>query len=72
VHRFASARKLVAFAELRPARFELRTSIGGSTCISRMGSTSIRKVLYMPCLSGVRFNPVIQVFFERLVARQVR
>jgi len=69
VHRFASARKLVAFAGLTPARFESGTSIGGYTRISRMGSTSIRRVLYMPCLSALRFNPVIKAFFERLVER---
>lgn len=68
VHRFASARKLVAFAGLTPARFESGTSIGGYTRISRMGSTSIRRVLYMPCLSALRFNPVIKEIFERLVA----
>ena len=69
VHRFTSARKLVAFAGLTPARFESGTSIGGYTRISRMGSTSIRRVLYMPWLSASRYNPVINVFFDRLVAR---
>ena len=68
VHRFASALMLVAFAGLTPARFESGTSIGGYTRISRMGSTSIRRVLYMPYLSALRFNPVIKEFFERLVA----
>jgi len=69
VHRFSSARKLVAFAGLTPARFESGTSIGGYTRISRMGSTSIRRVLDMPCLSALRFNPVIKAFFERLAER---
>ena len=34
-----------------------------------MGSGSIRKTLYMPCLAASRFNPVIKAFFEHLTAR---
>ena len=69
VHRFASARKLVAFAGLTPARFESGTSVGGYTKISRLGSSSLRHLLYMPCLSAIRFNPVIKALFEKLVSR---
>ena len=69
MHRSFSARKLVAVAGLTPARFESGTSIGGYTRISRMGLTSIPRVLYRPCLSALRFNPVIKEFFERFIAR---
>jgi transposase len=69
VHRFGDARKVVAFAGLTPARFESGRSIGGYTRISRVGSSSLRRILYMPCLSAIRFNPVIKAFFDRPVAR---
>jgi len=60
IHRFANARKLVAFAGLTPARFESGTSVGGHTAISRLGSSSLRRMLYMPSLAAIRFNPVIK------------
>ncbi len=69
VRRFANARKLVAFAGLTPSQFESGSSVLRRSSISRLGSSHLRRILYMPCLSAVRFNPIIKVFFERLVAR---
>lgn len=66
---FANARKLVAFAGLTPAQFESGTSIARRTAISRLGSNHLRRILFMPCLAAIRFNPIIKIFFERLVAR---
>lgn len=68
LERFASARKLVAFAGLTPAQFESGASVRRQSAISRMGSSHVRRILYMPCLSAIRFNPLIKAFFERLVA----
>lgn len=67
VRRFASARGLVAFAGLTPAKFESGSSVARRSAITRMGSSHLRRILYMPCLSAIRFNPLIKVFFERLV-----
>lgn len=67
VRRFVNARKLVAFAGLTPAQFESGSSVLRQSSISRMGSSHLRRILYMPCLSAIRFNPIIKVFFERLV-----
>ena len=67
VRRFASARKLVAFAGLTPAQFESGTSIIRRSAISRLGSNHLRRILFMPCLAAIRFNPIIKGFFERLV-----
>ena len=69
VGRFADARKLVAFAGLTPTQFESGTSVLRRSSISRLGSNHLRRILYMPCLSAVRFDPIIKGFFERLVAR---
>lgn len=67
MRRFTSARSLVAFAGLTPARFESGSSIARRSIISRMGSSHVRRILYMPCLSAIRFNPIVKGFFERLV-----
>jgi transposase len=67
VRRFESARKLVAFVGLTPTRFESGTSVVKRSHISRLGSSHVRQILYMPCLSAIRFNPIIKAFFERLV-----
>jgi transposase len=69
VRRFSSARKLVAFAGLTPAQFESGSSIARRSAISRLGSNHLRRILFMPCLAAIRFNPIIKDFFERLVAR---
>ena len=68
VRRFASARKRVAFAGLTPARFESGSSVSRRSRISRMGSSHLRRLLFMPALAAIRFNPVVKAFFDRLVA----
>ena len=68
VQRFANARKLVAFVGLTPTQFTSGTSVSQRSHISRLGSSYLRHILYMPCLSAIRFNPIIKNFFKRLVA----
>lgn len=70
VHRFANACKLVAFAGLAPARFESGTGVGGVTAISRLGSSSLRRVLYMPSMAAIRCYPIVKAFYEKLVDRR--
>ena len=69
VRRFADARKLVAFAGLTPTQFESGSSVLRRSSISRLGSTHLRRILYTPCLSAFRFNPIVKAFYERLLAR---
>ena len=69
VRRFSSARKLVAFAGLTPSQFESGSTVHRYTRISRMGSSAIRRILYMPCLSAIQHNGVIRSFFNKLVER---
>ena len=66
--RFQSAGQLVAWAGLNPKRHESGSS-RAYTAISRMGSSTLRGVLYMPALTAIRFNPRICDFYDRLVAR---
>ncbi len=69
IDRFANSRKLVAFAGLTPAQFTSGTSVIKRSRISKLGSSHLRKLLYMPSLTAIRWNPVIRKFFERLVTR---
>lgn len=69
INRFASPRKLVAFAGLTPAQFVSGSSVAKRSRITKLGSSHLRKLLYMPSLTAIRWNPVIREFFERLVAR---
>jgi len=66
-HGFTHAKQVVAFAGLAPV---LRESgqWRGNTHISKTGDAALRKVLYMPALCAKRYNPVIQVFWNRLQA----
>ena len=52
VRRFVSASKLVAYAELTPALFESGSSVNRRTRISRLGSSDLRHLLYMPSLAA--------------------
>lgn len=67
--RFFTARSLVAYAGLTPERCESGSSLHKQSHISRLGSAHLRRLLYMPALSGLRYNPLLKAFFERLVAR---
>ena len=67
--RFSTARSLVAYAELTPEHCESGSSLHKQSRISRLGSAHVRRLLYMPALSGLRYNPLLKAFFERLVAR---
>lgn len=69
VGRFSSASKLVAYAGLTPALSESGSSVSRRTRISRLGSSDLRHLLYMPSLAAKRYNPVLEDFFNRLVGK---
>lgn len=69
IGRFNSARRLVAYAGPTPERHESGSSIHKRSRITRIGSRHLRKILYMPALSGLRYNPSLQAFYQRLVDR---
>lgn len=66
VGRFSNASKLVAYSGLTPALFESGSSVNRRTRISRLGSSNLRHLLYMPSLAATRYNPVLKSFFEPL------
>lgn len=68
---FKDPRQLVAFAGLNPAHRVSGSSVRGHTRISKTGSASLRKALYLPALTALRFNPVLKAFADRLRARGI-
>lgn len=69
--RFHSAKQLVAYAGLNP-RIRQSGQWAGKTPIAKTGNVLLRKALYMPALTAKRYNPVITVFCERLIAHGKR
>ena len=66
---FDSVKQLVSFLGLNPSIKESGSSVRGRLGISHTGSRLIRKMLYMPAMNAMRFNPVIKEFAARLSER---
>ena len=68
VARFGDARRMASFCGLTPRHRQSGSSVRGKSMLSKTGSARIRKALYMPALSAIRYNPVIAAFRARLLA----
>jgi transposase len=66
---FSSARQVAAFAGLVPRLRESGTSVRGRARLSKVGSSRLRKSLYYPAITALRFNPLIKSFGMRLSAQ---
>ena len=66
--RVPSAQVAAAYAGLSPREFRSGSSVRGRTRLSKSGNARLRKALYLPTLTAIRFNPVLKGFFDRLVA----
>lgn len=66
VHNFENAKQVAAFVGVNPKQRQSGTSINGKTKMSKIGDSNIRKGLYMPAMSALRYNPVIKKFGEKL------
>ena len=64
-----SKRKQSAHSGLAPSKRQSGTSVNGQPRICKTGNRVLRKALYMPTLSAIRFNPIISAFFHRLVSK---
>jgi transposase len=65
---FACAQQAAAYAGLAPREYRSGTSVRKRTRLSKAGNARLRKALYLPTLTAIRFNPLLGGFFERLVA----
>jgi len=68
VTRFHDARCMASFCGLTPRHRQSGTSVRGKSMLSKTGSSRIRKALFMPALSAIKYNPVIAAFRTRLLA----
>jgi transposase len=64
-----SARAQTAHAGLAPGQRQSGTSVKGKSRICKTGNSRLRKCAYLPALSATRCNPLVRVFYERLVSR---
>jgi transposase len=69
ISQFTSARQVAAFAGLVPRIRESGTSVRGRSRLSKVGSSRLRKSLYFPAITALRFNPLIKAFGLRLSAQ---
>jgi transposase len=65
--RYASARQAAAFAGLVPRLVESGT-LRGRSRLSKIGPGRVRKALYMPAMTALRWNPTIRAVRTRLHA----
>ena len=63
---FANAKQVSAYAGLNPVIKESGSSVRKRSSIAKQGNKNLRKQLYMPALSALRFNPIIKKFAENL------
>lgn len=63
------AKGLSAFVGLDPQTHRSGTSVRGKERISRMGDRSVRALLYMCALGGVKGKNALRAYYERLVER---
>lgn len=54
------------FAGLTPRQYRSGTSVYKRDCISRIGSTQLRKSMYFPAMVAMQYNPQMRCFAERL------
>jgi transposase len=66
--RFESAKAVAAYAGLSPRHRRSGTSIYGRPRLCKTGNSRLRKALYMPAIVALRFNPVLRIFADRLLA----
>lgn len=62
---FPSARSLAAHAGLTPQKIESGTSVN-RTRLSKLGNGRIRKALYFPAITALKYNAIIKEFASRL------
>jgi transposase len=66
---FRDAKQLAAFVGLNPSVCESGTSVRGRGRISKTGPSFLRKLLYLPGMTAMRFNPLIKPFADILRAK---
>ncbi|QEL20925.1 IS110 family transposase [Limnoglobus roseus] len=55
-----------AYCGLSPREFRSGSSVRGRTRLSKSGNARLRKALFLPTQTAVRFNPTLRRFFASL------
>lgn len=66
--KFSGCKQLVAYLGLNPKHKQSGSSVRGKARMSKMGSTHLRKMLYMPAIVSKKNNPPIKALYDRLLA----
>lgn len=67
VDKLPSAQSAAAYCGLAPREFKSGSSVRKRTRLSKAGNARLRKSLFLPTQTAVRFNPLLARFFARLV-----
>ncbi len=67
--RFESARQAAAYAGLVPRHRESGTSVRGKPRMSKVGNGRLRRAMYFPAMTALRFNSAVKAFGDRLKER---
>ena len=63
------ARAATAYAGLNPRHRQSGSSLRGRTCPGKPGNARLRRLLHVPALAALRFNPVLRDHAARLKVR---
>ncbi len=66
IKQFKNARQLAAWSGLTPQHYESGTSGRTQTPITKIGSSALRRALFMPAMSARTKNPILREFGDRL------
>jgi Transposase and inactivated derivatives len=67
--RFDSARQAAAYAGLVPSHHQSGTSVRGTPRMSKVGNARLRRAMYFPAMTALRFNSAVKAFGDRLKER---
>ncbi len=68
VKRFETSKKMASYFGVHPTFKQSGDGIWGNH-MSKKGRGEIRSVLYMACMSGVRYNPILKAVYSRARAK---
>lgn len=64
-----NSKSQVAHAGLAPREYQSGSSVNGKPRICKTGNKRLRKALYMPAMSAMVNNPIMKIFYERLLSK---
>ena len=66
---FDSARQAAAYAGLVPSHHQSGTSVRGTPRMSKVADGRLRRAMYFPAMTALRFNSAVKAFGDRLKER---